>query len=56
MTTIFLILLLTAGIAAILHLKEYKDVRKDLLSLLPVYKIERDYILSKQGILPQYLN
>lgn len=49
MITIILILVITTGIAALLHLKEYSDVRKDLLSLLPVYKIERDYILSKQG-------
>ncbi|WP_235553912.1 TraG family conjugative transposon ATPase [Niabella agricola] len=49
MTTIFILLAVTAGFAWVLHLSEYKDMRKDLSSLLPLYKIENDLILSKQG-------
>lgn len=49
MTTIFIILFVTAGFAWILHLSEYKDQRRDLSEILPVYKVEHDLILSKQG-------
>ncbi len=49
MTTIFIILAVTAGFAWALHLSEYKDSRRDMSALLPVYRIDNDMIVSKQG-------
>lgn len=49
MTLILLIVAVVAGVALLLQLKDYKDTRTELSSLLPLYKIENDMILSKQG-------
>jgi len=49
MITVIVLLLISFGVMWILHTSDYEDERGYLDDMLPVYKTEGDFILSKQG-------